>query len=236
MKQNTKSIAVFGDSISKGVIFDTVTQKYRVLKNNSTAVFNKLSGIAVKNYSRFGCTVTKSVNSLKMCIKKEERPDYALIELGGNDCDYDWKEVSDDPTANHHAKTPITVFKKTMADMVDALRENHINPVLMSLPPIDAELYFNWIGNFYCVDGERVMMWLKEKSMLYRNQEFYSRSIEKLAIKMSVPLINIREKFLLKNDLRKYLCIDGIHLNEEGHELLGKEYYKFAVEHGFSSA
>lgn len=230
-KQN---VAVFGDSISKGVIFDTVTDKYRILKDNSAEVFNKLSGLAVKNYSRFGYTAPKSDQALKASIKKGENSDYALIELGGNDSDYKWVEVSANPEANHQPKTPLNIFRETILDMIKTLRSNGTKPVMMSLPPISSERYFDWISNLKDVDAEQVMLWLKDKYMLYRHQELYSLNLERIAIQHNVPFINVRDEFLSKRDLNDYLCIDGIHLNEKGHELLGNIYYNFAKEHGIN--
>lgn len=232
---DNKKVAVFGDSISKGIVFDNVTKRYKILKDNSTVVFNKLSGMVVKNYSRFGYTAPKSDKALKASIKKGEVSDYALIELGGNDSDYKWAEISANPNGKHYPKTPLDEFKKTINDMIARLRQNGTTPVMMSLPPIDAERYFKWISTLDGVDSTIVMEWLKEKSMLYRHQELYSLNLERIAIKKNVPFINVRDEFLSKRDFKNYLCVDGIHLNEKGHELLGNVYYTFAKEHGIKS-
>ena len=49
------SICAFGDSIVKGVIFDTIRGRYTYLKNSFANLFVNHTGIKVDNYAKFGC-------------------------------------------------------------------------------------------------------------------------------------------------------------------------------------
>ena len=40
---------------------------------------------------------------------------------------------------------------------------------------------------------------------------------------MGCPVLDLRRLFLQKQDYRQYLCDDGIHPNEEGHQLITSE-------------
>lgn len=46
--------------------------------------------IALDNRSRFGYTAERGLGLIKKAIAAGERPDYALVEYGGNDCNFDW--------------------------------------------------------------------------------------------------------------------------------------------------
>jgi lysophospholipase L1-like esterase len=48
----------------------------------------------------------------------------------------------------------------------------------------------------------------------------YSLEVNKLAMALSVPLIDIRSHFLKRKDYSDLICADGIHPNQEGHRLI----------------
>lgn len=225
-----KNIAVWGDSLLKGIVYDETDGKYRPLKKCSVNLFSKLFSIPVKNNSRFGCTAPKALESLKRSLEQGLEVDAVLLEFGGNDCDYNWVEVSQAPEAEHSPHTPLQDFIATMEKMADLLQKKGIRPFFMNLPPIDAQRYFTWISHLPGVDGERVLRWLGQKDMIYRQQERYSRAIDRMAYSIGVPLIDVRDRFLREHHYQDYLCIDGIHLNERGQAVLGEVFSSYAVQ------
>src|SRR5665648_70883 len=91
---------VSGDSISKGVIFDEEKSKYVILEGNYINLLkSKFNGI-IQNTARFGNTIIKGVSKLKDDVLRHN-PDIVLLEYGGNDCDFNWNEVSNNPNADH---------------------------------------------------------------------------------------------------------------------------------------
>ena len=48
----------------------------------------------------------------------------------------------------------------------------------------------------------------------------YNMQIQQIARKCSVPLIDIRSEFLKRPDYAKNLCVDGMHPNAGGHQLI----------------
>lgn len=58
---------------------------------------------------------------------------------------------------------------------------------------------------------------------IYYWQEQYSKRVEELAAENKVELIDVRETFLKEKEYSKYLCIDGIHPNKEGHKLIANK-------------
>ncbi len=224
-----KNIGIWGDSILKGVIFDEVSGKYRSLKNCAVNLIkNRFLNVNIKNNSRFGCTAPKAEKNLEQFLNNGYRADLVLLEFGGNDCDFNWAEVSVSPNEEHIPNTPFTEYIKSMTNMINNLIKHKIHPVLMNLPPISAERYFDWITTPENINGENILCWLKEKQVIYRQQENYSHAIDMIAYKYNIPLIDVRKPFLEIRDYENYLCVDGIHLNEKGQALMSHTIESYA--------
>ncbi len=71
-------------------------------------------------------------------------PDIVLLEFGGNDCDYKWDDIAKNSDMEYKPNTDI-YFSRNILKMIDTLTDNHILPVLMTLPPLDHLKYFKWI-------------------------------------------------------------------------------------------
>lgn len=218
-----RSMAVFGDSILKGVVYDSVAAKYRIGKDSAFDIMTeRLPGIRLTNYSRFGSTAPKGRAAFAGLVEKGEQPDAVLIEFGGNDCDYDWAEVSAAYKTSHDPHTPLPKYEETLRRFVALARSCGIIPVMMTLPPISADRYFDFFTRADNVDSINVLHWLVEKQVIYRTQENYSHRAGMIANELDVDLIDARSPFLLKRNLGDYLCEDGIHLNANGQKLLGE--------------
>ncbi len=220
-------IDVWGDSILKGVVLDEAVGRYRLLKDCAVNTFASFFHIDVRNHSHFGCTAPKALASLEKslsAIPTEGRPDLVLLEFGGNDCDYNWQIVSDEPDALHQPNTTCEAFSEAMKTMALTLREKGMTPVLMTLPPIDAVRYFDWVTKPATVNPDNVLRYLVDKQFIYRHQERYSLAIARLAAEEGLPLIDVRDVFLRERDLSSCLCNDGIHPNEKGQNLIQKAF------------
>jgi acyl-CoA thioesterase I len=217
---------VSGDSISKGVIYDEEAMKYIVLDNNYvTLLQSKLKGI-VHNTSRFGSTIVKGISRLKSEILKSS-PNIVLIEYGGNDCDFDWNEIAVNPEIHHNPKTDLSTFEKYLQDIINGLKEKAITPVLMTLPPLDADRYFKWISKNNPLAEVNILKWLGSFTKIYWWQERYSSTIVRIAEETKTRWIDVRGAFLQHPDFTQFLCIDGIHPNREGHKLIANKITEY---------
>ncbi|MEO3947083.1 SGNH/GDSL hydrolase family protein [Gorillibacterium sp. CAU 1737] len=217
---------VTGDSISKGVIYDDSKGKYRVLENNYVSILqNKLKGM-VQNTARFGNTLIKGAGRLKTDVEKGS-PDIVLIEYGGNDCDFNWSEIADDPAREHSPKTDFHLFEKMLTETISYLKSNKIIPVLMTLPPLNAERYFKWVSNNNPLAEKNILEWLGSVTKIYWWQERYNSMVIKVAEETRTKWIDIRGAFLQDPDYSKFLCIDGIHPNEEGHRIIADKVLEY---------
>lgn len=210
-------ICIFGDSIGKGVVLHPETSRYSVMKTNWEKMFGG-KGVNIKNYSKFGCTVSKGLSVIKRYASELAGYNRVLVELGGNDCDFLWGEIAEDPEREHLPRTPLEDFRGLYEEAIEEIRGNGGKPIILNLPPLDPGRYFDWISRG--LNGDNILKWLGDVGMIYRWQEMYNMEVMLLATRMNVPIIDIRSAFLKDNNYRDYLCCDGIHPNNRGYELI----------------
>jgi len=210
---------VTGDSISRGIAYDEESGKYSVLENPYVSLVQaRLKGL-VRNVSRFGNTLTRGLGKLGREIAREQ-PDIVLIEYGGNDCDFAWREVAAHPDLDHEPQTSLPLFEETLIQTLALLKGQGIVPVLMSLPPLNADSYIKWVSGLDpLVEGD-IMKWLGSVTKIYWWQERYSASIVRVAETTKTRWIDVRGAFLSRPDFSNLICRDGIHPNQAGHELI----------------
>ncbi|WP_411676566.1 SGNH/GDSL hydrolase family protein [Caproicibacter sp.] len=212
------SVCVFGDSVSKGVVFDSVLKKYILLRDSFA---NRISGsfpVMIRNYSKFGCTVTKGMDLLRRHWNELSNFDYTILEFGGNDCDFDWADISENPEQEHLPKTPVGIFEQKYTELIEQVKRSGSRPVLLTLPPIDAKRYFAWISKG--LNAGAILKFLGDIEHIYRWHERYNLAVCRVAKECSVPLIDISSAFLETHNYQSLLCEDGIHPNENGHRLI----------------
>ena len=219
------NIDILGDSILKGVQVNPVNKKY-FISDLGLEILNKKYSVQIKNYSSFGCTVTKGNNLLKKLMEKNIKCDAIIMDYGGNDCDYNWKEISENPEGNHIPNTPMQLFTETYLSIIDTLKEKGILPILTTLPPLEPERFFEW----FCKDlnKKNVLKWLGEINNIYRHQESYSKAIEQIATEKQVPVVDLRGAFLKNKNVKTLLCEDGTHPNSAGQRIITASFCDFA--------
>lgn len=214
------SVCIFGDSVAKGVVLDSISKKYVILRDSFASRVQTGEHFEVKNYSRFGSTITKGQEILSKRIDELKEYDYVALEFGGNDCDFNWAKVAEAPQGNHVPNTPIPLFEQVYLQMIREVRNAGSRPVILSLPPIDAKRYFAWISRG--LNAQNILNWLGDVERIYRWHEMYNVAVMRVAVKTGVPLIDISSAFLETCRYQSLICDDGIHPNEQGHELIAR--------------
>ena len=222
-----KKIIVYGDSILKGVQINKENKRYFVDNNIDTDAIGEKFDLNIENLSKFGCTLPKGSKLIEKALENGLNCDALIMDFGGNDCDFNWKEVSDNPDKDHQPHTPLDIFIKTYKDIIAKLKDAGILPILTNLPPIEPHKYFNWFTS-NGLNKENIMKWLGNVSTIYRYQENYSRSVEKIAVETDCPLVDLRGAFLKHRRIDDYLCEDGIHPNTAGQKLIEDAFSAFA--------
>ncbi|NLI53521.1 MAG: SGNH/GDSL hydrolase family protein [Clostridiales bacterium] len=224
MEQLAKeTVAIWGDSLAKGVVWNSARQRHGYSKTTAADVAAEILGIRIVNRSRFGCTAPEGMQLLERDVADGIACDAALIEFGGNDCNFNWAEISDRPEEAHLPATPPEQYLASMRNMVRRLCQKGIRPVLMTLPPIDAERYFRFLVGDK-LNEKNILRWLGDVHHIYRYQEMYSLLVEKVAREFQIRLLDLRQRCLAKNGfLKEMICEDGLHLTEEGQVFVGEQ-------------
>lgn len=212
-------LLVLGDSISKGVVLDPVKKRYRQIKDCFVDKLSKDAHLSVLNLSVFGATIKKGLNQVKRYDDVLTTGGIALLQFGGNDCDFDWSAISHDPDGEHLPQVPLTDFVSQYEQLIDILEQRNYQPVLMNLPPLIHKRYFTALSRG--LDDKAILKWLGGTTeAIYLWHESYNDAVEEIAGKRELPLMDIRSVFLQQSIVEDYMCEDGIHPNDMGHQLI----------------
>ena len=215
------TITAFGDSVLKGVIYED--DHFKVADTSLQKICEESLGIVVENKARFGSTITRgaSVFEKNLDTIRNSSGEYVVLEFGGNDCDFNWKEVSADPEKEHFPMSRIEDFVETYTNIIREIKSLGKIPVLLSLPPIDSNRYFNQISKG--LSAENILKWMEGNRQFITNwHERYNIEIFKLAIAEEVPVIDITSVLLEHKNYSRYLCAAGIPPPEKGQKLIAE--------------
>ncbi|MBP3366846.1 MAG: SGNH/GDSL hydrolase family protein [Treponema sp.] len=223
MENGINRLFVYGDSILKGAVTGTGSgHLFDITKNDSLSLAQKTLGFELNNKSVFGNIITKGMHRLERDIERGEfSADLAVIEFGGNDCDYDWGEVCKEPLKAHTQRVPSAQFMETLDAMVRLCREHRVTPFLMTMPPLVIDRWHAHICRGY--DAEKVALFTgNAPEVLYRNHEAYSTRILKYCYENNVQFADMRLRFAESPQFRDLMCTDGIHPNEKGYAFMAE--------------
>lgn len=218
-----KNLVIFGDSISKGIIYEQGRlKKAKVCAADILCAYFDFDN--VKNFSVYGQTLArlsiKGIIDDYLLSVDMNADNYAAVCIGGNDADYDWRTIALSPQTAHLPYTPLNEYAKLLDTAVKKLVKAGHKVYLFTLPPVYSGLYFeNVISKI--ANGENVMKFLGgDVSNIYRHQELFNYEVIKCAYNNSVHLIDIRSALLNDRDCSGKYCLDGIHPNEIGQNFL----------------
>ncbi len=212
------AILAFGDSVMKGNVFDA--GHYTISNHRFTDIISKKMNVIIENKARFGETVTSGIKQIKRtkCLLQAEY-ETVMLEYGGNDSDFDWQKISNEPAEDHRSHTALDYFVRTYEEIIAMLRAMKKNVIMLSLPPIDAPQYFAHISTLY--GKSNILSWLQQDILfLERWHNVFNMAVFKLAAENNNAIIDITSPFLCKKKYGTCFCADGIHPNEEGHKII----------------
>ena len=217
-----KKITALGDSLTRGVVLNE-SNRYSVLNGSFIDIIREKLGFEIANYGKFGCTVDFGQQVIDRHADDISASEYTFLEFGGNDCDFNWIEVADDPQGDHLPKTTLQMFKEQFMNIVEKVKELGSKPIILSLPPILSDCYFSFFSRTMSdTQKENLIRWLGgDVGIISRWHECYNRELFKIAMLTETPIIDITSTFdTFRGDLKSLYCSDGIHPNAEGHKMI----------------
>ncbi len=221
MENGISRVVVWGDSILKGILSGGDSKRFEITDENSLKLAGEALGLEIINKSVFGSSLPKTRRTQEKSLNAGITADLAIIESGGNDADYDWEAVCQRPTEAHLQRCPIDEFVRLLDEMIKTCRNYKITPLMITLPPLVTEWWFNNI----CIghDENTIRNFIRgDTGILYRNQELYSNTCAEYARVNCVQLIDMRSHFLRHPDYKSLMCKDGIHPNLEGYKFMAE--------------
>ena len=200
---------IYGDSLLKATVPDE-NMHYRFHLPEVMAQY-PTDRLEVVNRAKMGATVTKGLSLVEHDVQRGMDARWALVAYGGNDS-------AAAPEQEHLPRTVLPEFIEKLRCAAQELASAGVQPVLMTLPPIDGQRYFQFISRR--ADGGSILRWLGDVGRIYRHQELYSDAVAALAMTEGLPLIDVRRQFLPMRDLPRYIAADGIHLTMTGYRCL----------------
>lgn len=214
-----KEFCVLGDSVILGIVYDEEKGRYSILRDGPIAEIVRLPGVHVTNMSRMGQTSVQAEEKFRSAVESGYRADVVVIELGGNDCNFDWRRVSEDPSSDHGPKVPLGEFRSSLKSIIGIARGAGIIPIISTLPPLAPGKFFDWITR-EGLSRANIMSFLGEVSRIYRWQELYSLEAAMVALESGVRLMPLRDVFLAEKEYQRNICRDGVHPNAQGQRLI----------------
>lgn len=212
-------INIFGDSIFKGVQLDS-GMRYAV---NDGIGFNEIAakaGMTVRNLSKFGCTITKAWNYVQKMFSAVDA-DIVFMNFGGNDSDFNWAAISENPLDFYGPNTEFYDFTSTYNDMVDFFLKQRRLPVVSTLVPVQTGMYVDHLCGTMNLDRENIRKWIDREGARFENsQAVYSDAVKGVAAGMNIPLIDVRAAFNDCGNVSALMCPDGIHPNSKGQKVI----------------
>lgn len=224
MKQILRA-KIYGDSIMKGTILDAGYRYHAIMNEYLIKLYDRF-GIEAENRARFGITVQRGHSILLRDIDEGLDCELALVEFGGNDSDFKWNEISMEPDKEHLPLTSMADFKQNIAAMTEELRAQGVQPIMMTLPPIEPNRYLDFVsrnGN----SRENILKWLGYVEKIYETHKSYSDAVAEIAQERMVPLVDVRSAFPSGDALGEYMCIDGVHPDKKGYKLIADSFASF---------
>lgn len=216
-----EKLVLLGDSISKGIVLNEESGKYEKTPSSFAEILQEKGEIHLLNLSKFGATIRKGLQQLERKIASLPEKGIVILEFGGNDCNFDWSAVAEDPDFDHQSAVPLEEFVLLYEQLIAKIKQMGLSPVLLNLPPLNPSAFFEHLSQG--LNQENILKFLGGSvERIYRWQEMYSNTIPHLAQKCKCFFVDIRQRFLNEKHYEDYICGDGIHPNAKGQELIAQ--------------
>jgi len=213
----------YGDSIIRGktwpqnslVSFDTENNFVKYCQSYLDSL-----DMEIINKGKNGLTSDIACKELDNEVVKHN-PNYLVLEIGGNDCNFNWKEVNKNPYLNHPPALSINDLATNLNSIIDRLRENFITVILLTPPPLDEKKYLKLLNQSF---GNNIDFFIKTKGGIAAWHKKYVEKIRTVALEREIFLIDIYGEFEKADSQEHLVSLDGLHPTEKGYQLMAKKF------------
>ena len=227
-KKQTLVLCGFGDSILQGIIHDAQTNQYKILKDSFVNISKEKLNVVWRNFARHGSTVIEGEKAFLSHSMYVKECDYVVFSFGSNECNHNWDKISQNPNMNHKPRLSLEEFHEKYIHLIRLAQKKGKVPLLLSLPPIDPERFFE--GIIKGRNKENILKAMNHQiNKIFTWHSMYNLEVFKIASEANVPIMDITTYFLRQPDYREFLCDDGMHPNHKGHLLIAQalsDFYK----------
>lgn len=216
---SVRRIVCFGDSVTRGITL--VQGRMRILKENYPALLQMALGrerVDVINQGVFNDNSDKLVERLEADVLSVN-PDYVLIEIGGNDCNFNWGEVAQHPDDEHQPVVPLDRYVQNVKQLVLQIQKRGPVPIVLSLPPLDPARYYRHV---FSQHGKSVAHWIALCGGIEYWHGNYNQSLNQMLSLIGAKTVDIRKAFTQLTDWSSLLSEDGIHPSADGYQLISR--------------
>lgn len=213
-------IICFGDSITRGVTLQGT--RLRIVKGTFPKLLQQhFENIEIINKGVFNDNSFSLLERFNKHIVSEN-PNIVFIEIGGNDCVFDWQAVADSPLDEHTATVPLDTFIENVTQICRNIQNIHVQPVLLALPPLDAARYYTYLTTLF---GNDISHWICRTGGISEWHGRYNEALVKLSDTLHVPMIDTRTPFFA-HPMDTVISNDGIHPTAKGYALIAETIAK----------
>lgn len=219
-------VICFGDSLTRGV--SVVKGRLRIIKDNYPSILqdlfskNNQNDINVVNKGVFNDNSDLLLSRLEKDVVAE-KPNFAIVGIGGNDCNFKWENVAEKPFEQHNAIVPLDRYLDNLKAIIIEIERNNIVPIIPTLPPLDPVRYYKNISEKY---SPSISHWISKVGGIEHWQGLYNQSLIKFADGLGIRKVDVRTAIKKAGDLADLISDDGIHLTAKGYNILSKEIYQ----------
>ncbi|MDQ0190361.1 SGNH/GDSL hydrolase family protein [Alicyclobacillus cycloheptanicus] len=212
-----------GDSLTRGVSY--IRGRLRIVRETYPSLLQSLleayEGIDVVNSGAFNDNSDSLLQRLDKDVLSQQ-PDVVLIEIGANDADFRWQEVSEAPDEEHVPNVPIERYLKNMGHIVQAVQRIGARPIVLTLLPLDPVRYYQRLSTRF---GKQISHWIARCGGIEYWHNRYDKALRKCLEELRVDQIDVRAEDEAVEFWRTMLSDDGIHLTAAGYQHLSRTVF-----------
>lgn len=202
--------------MTRGITF--ISGRFKIVRENYPALLQRVLGSRdeVLNKGVFNDNSDLLVTRVDKDVL-QLHPQLVLINIGGNDCNFRWDQVSRLPEEEHVPIVPIDRYLANIKTLIERIYSGGAVPVILSLLPLDPVRYYHSLMTRY---SHSIGHWISCCGGIEHWHGMYNRALKDLVCKMDVPSLDIRTAFKQKGNFSELIGEDGLHPSAKGYQAL----------------